>query len=75
MDTICAVATPRGKGGIAVIRVSGESALNITQKTVKTNKNICEMKGYTITRGKAFYKDKITDDCLVSVFKARMCAK
>ncbi len=70
MDTICAVATPRGKGGIAVIRVSGESALNITQKTVKTNKNICEMKGYTITRGKAFYKDKITDDCLVSVFKA-----
>ena len=30
-DTICALSTPRGKGGIAVIRVSGENALTVTE--------------------------------------------
>ena len=69
MDTICAISTPRGKGGIAVIRVSGENAFEITQKTVKTNKKIASMKGYTITRGTAFYNEEKIDDCLVSVFK------
>ena len=31
-DTIAAVSTPRGKGGIAVIRISGSEALEITNK-------------------------------------------
>lgn len=70
MDTVCAISTPRGKGGIAVIRVSGEKAFEITQKTVNTNKKIASMKGYTITRGTAFYKDEKIDDCLVSVFRS-----
>ena len=34
--TVCALSTPRGKGGIAVIRISGEKALEITEKTVKS---------------------------------------
>ena len=31
-DTICAIATPLSKGGIGVIRVSGENAIEIVQK-------------------------------------------
>ena len=31
-DTICAVSTPQGRGGIAVIRVSGPQALDIVQQ-------------------------------------------
>ena len=31
-DTICAIATPLSKGGIGVIRVSGEDAIEIVQK-------------------------------------------
>ena len=31
-DTICAIATPIGEGGIAIIRVSGENALEIVSK-------------------------------------------
>ena len=31
-DTICAIATPIGEGGVAIIRISGESALNIASK-------------------------------------------
>ena len=36
-STICALSTPRGKGGISVIRISGDEALCITEKIVKSN--------------------------------------
>ena len=68
--TICALSTPRGKGGIAVIRVSGEKALEITEKTVKSNKKITEAEGYTIVYGKAFSNEREIDEVLVSVFRA-----
>ena len=29
MDTICAISTPIGKGGISVVRMSGDEVLNI----------------------------------------------
>lgn len=70
METICAISTAHGKGGIAVIRISGEKALEITQKTVRTVKELKNMEGYTITRGMAFNKEENIDDCLVSVFRA-----
>ena len=31
-DTIAAVSTPRGKGGIAVIRISGSEAFSVAEK-------------------------------------------
>lgn len=34
-DTIAAIATPRGVGGIAIIRISGEKSVEIAEKTVK----------------------------------------
>ena len=68
-DTICALSTPRGKGGIAVIRVSGENALIITEKIIKSNKKITEADGYTIVYGKAVFEEKEIDECLVSVFR------
>ena len=37
-STVCALSTPRGKGGIGVIRVSGEEALEITEKIIVSNK-------------------------------------
>lgn len=68
-DTICALSTPRGKGGIAVIRVSGEDALSITEKVIKSNNKITQADGYTIVYGKAFFENKEIDECLVSVFR------
>ncbi len=68
-DTVCALSTPRGKGGIAVIRVSGENALSITEKVIKSNKKITEADGYTIVYGKAVFEEKEIDECLVSVFR------
>lgn len=68
-NTICALSTPRGKGGIAVIRISGEDALSITEKIVVSNKKITEAQGYTIVYGKAVFENKEIDEVLVSVFR------
>lgn len=69
-DTICALSTPRGKGGIAVIRVSGEDALKITQKIIRSNKSIEKAAEYTIVYGIAYDGENDIDECLVSVFRA-----
>jgi len=34
-DTIAAVSTPRGKGGVALLRISGPEALSICEKIFK----------------------------------------
>lgn len=31
-DTICAIATPIGEGGVSIIRISGENVLKIASK-------------------------------------------
>ena len=36
-DTICAIATALGEGGIAIIRVSGDKALDIVSKVSKAH--------------------------------------
>jgi len=71
-DTITAVATAPGSGAIAVIRVSGDEALQITEKIfvpVK-NKKLSEQKPNTIHFGTIKDNDEIIDEVLVSVFKA-----
>jgi len=43
-DTICAVATPPGEGGIGVVRISGEQALPIASKIVRLRSG-CSLQG------------------------------
>ena len=42
-DTIAAVSTPYGKGGIAVLRISGDKASDIAEKVFKplSGKPLC----------------------------------
>ncbi len=49
-DTIAAIATALGEGGISIIRVSGDKALEIVDKIFKAKNgvNILEMKPYKI---------------------------
>lgn len=68
-QTICAIATPPGTGGIAVIRVSGESALEIS-------KNVClflkgkRIQSHTVHYGTLRSADgnEEVDEVLVSYF-------
>lgn len=39
VDTICAISTPHGEGGIGIIRISGGKANNIFKRLFKSNRN------------------------------------
>ena len=69
MKTIAAISTPIGHGGISIVRMSGDKALDIINKVfVSKNKN--EFKPYTIKLGNIIDKNgKILDQVLVSYFK------
>lgn len=72
MSTIAAVSTPDATGGIAVIRISGESALKVAEKvfTPAGEKNVQEMSGYTCCYGTAHDNGERIDDCILTVFRA-----
>jgi len=52
-NTICAISTPAGVGGIAVVRVSGKNAFEICDNIFvsQSGKKLAEQKGYTIHFG------------------------
>ena len=71
-DTIIALATPSGVGAIAVIRLSGENALQIVDvnfRSVKKNKVLKNAKTHTIHLGHIINKGVVLDEVLVAVFK------
>ncbi len=75
-DTICAISTPIGEGGISVIRISGPDSFNITQKIFSKSKdkskilNIADTNSHTIHFGYLFDEDNLVDEVLVSIFKS-----
>lgn len=72
-DTVAAVSTPAGTGGISVIRISGKDALRIADRVFESpkGKKLINAKTYTITYGYAVRSDKsVIDEVLASVMKA-----
>ena len=73
MNTICAISTPYGSGGIAVIRVSGESAISIVDSLFHGRKSLKEAAAYTVHYGEVRRDARgkeVLDQVLVSVFRA-----
>ena len=70
MNTICAISTPYGSGGIAVVRVSGANAITIVDSLFHAKKSLNEAKAYTIHYGCIKHKDELLDQVLVRVFRA-----
>ena len=69
MDTIVAISTPAGSGGIGIIRMSGKKAFQILEKIFKPKHPQAEIKGYSIQYGTILdKKEKIIDEVLVSYF-------
>lgn len=69
-DTICAIATSQGVGAIAIIRVSGEEAVDIVAKIFK-GKDLRTVDSHTINYGNIVDKSgNIIDEVLVSVMLA-----
>lgn len=68
-NTICAISTPSGVGGIAVIRVSGHDAIAIAD-TLWQGKSLCEAASHTVHYGSiADREGNIIDDCVATVFR------
>ena len=68
-DTICAISTALGVGGISIIRVSGADAIGVVSNIFK-GKNLNKVNSHTINYGQIYYKDEIIDEVLVSVMRA-----
>lgn len=69
--TIAALATPRGMGGIAVIRVSGSCAIEICDSVFKGKSPLKDAESHTISYGHIINRDgELVDEVLVSVMRA-----
>ena len=68
-DTIAAVSTPPGIGGISIIRISGSECLQVLQKIFTTSTKPEEMQSHHIYYGKIYDEKALIDEVLVSVFK------
>ncbi len=69
MGTIAAISTATGKGGIGIIRMSGDNCFEILEKIFQP-KNKGEIKGYSIKYGNIINSEtnEIIDEVLVSYF-------
>lgn len=68
-ETIVALATPPGVGAIGVIRLSGDKAIEITDKIFK-GKKLVNQPSHTLHFGKIMQGEKALDEVVVSLYKA-----
>jgi len=70
-DTIAAISTPQGTGGIGIIRISGDRAFEIAGKIFSGRKAFDEIKSHTINYGKIIDPEssETIDEVLVSKMK------
>ena len=72
-DTICAVSTAPGAGGIAVIRVSGPEAIAICNTIFvprTAGKDLLSQKAYTLRYGSIRRGEELIDEVLIALFRA-----
>jgi tRNA modification GTPase len=69
-DTICAISTPAGTGGIAVVRLSGTLAIDIADKAWQ-GKRLADCKSHTAHLGNLTDTDgSILDNCVATIYRA-----
>lgn len=70
-DTIAAIATAPGEGGIGIIRISGEKSLQVAQSIFKSKsgKMIKDYNARTLIYGTVVDNEKIIDEVLVAYMK------
>lgn len=71
-DTIAAISTPRGEGGIGIVRISGNNALEILRKIFKpkSKKAVEDLRNFSINYGHLYDGENLVDEVLVSIMKA-----
>lgn len=70
--TIAAIATPHGVGGIGVVRLSGDRAVEIAQAVFRAadGSRLSDLPGYTARFGSVAQGEKAFDQAVALVFRA-----
>ena len=71
-EIICAISTPPGMGAIAVIRLSGEGSIVLTDRvfTSPSGRNLTEASANTVHFGQIHAGEELLDEVLVTIFHA-----
>lgn len=71
-STIAAIATGNAPGGIGVIRISGDNAVNIAKKVFEPvdSSDLSNLKGYRAKFGNIIFNNEKIDNAVALVFKA-----
>ena len=70
-DTIAAVATAPGQGGIGILRLSGPQAEEILEKMFKpAQKNAYPLKSHLFTYGRLMDGERMADECMAVLMRA-----
>jgi tRNA modification GTPase len=70
-DTIAAISTPLGQGGIAIIRMSGTKAVSIADKLFRSRDGLASnFPTHTIHHGRIVKDGGVLDEVLLSVMRA-----
>lgn len=71
-DIICAISTPPGMGAIAIVRLSGEGSISLTDRVFESpsGKKLNDSKAYSVHFGRITCNNEILDEVLITVFRA-----
>lgn len=71
-QTVCAIATPPGSGGLGVVRISGPDAILIASRVFRGQTDLADQPGFTVQHG--FFidpdSDQDVDEVLATVFRS-----
>jgi len=72
-STICAISTPAGTGGIAVIRLSGSRAITIVDSVFRSpspGKKLADQAANTLHFGSIYQENILLDEVVIGLFRA-----
>ena len=71
-STIAAISTAQGAGGIGIIRISGEKAIEVADKVFKSfsGLKLSDLEGYRGAYGNIIFENETLDECIAFVFRA-----
>src|SRR5688572_9625044 len=69
-DTIAAIATPLGEGGLGVVRISGPSAVSVASSLFRSSKPLAQCPSHTLHHGRLMDGEEPLDEAVASLFRA-----
>lgn len=71
-DTIAAISTPLGEGGIGIVRLSGPDAVTVADRVFRLPRGtaLADQPSHTVHYGHVVARDKVVDEVLVTLLRA-----